>query len=408
MGTKSVILVDFDNLFFSLWELDQQTALRFASDPMVWFPLLAQRHLLDGPRRWLVARCYLNPAGYVPSNEDPNGRLYLSRFRPGWVRAGFDVVDCPSMTRGGKNAADIRMVIDALDLLNHRSAFDEFVIASGDADFAPLLQRIRADNRRSTIISPGYIASAFANLADQVLDFDAIDALVTYERTKPAVAPSPPKDGSSQEASFGEFIRNKYDEAAAPLNLAGLAQQAANSFPGARDAGWFGAGSFTGALMRLKLPNARFSQFHLWDVERHQQPVDSRVVSDLPDTIATFVRNLDLPRVPKETWPKVFGVLAAYAAENEFNLTESTRWSRDALAEQGEQVPRNALAYVVRGAQLGGAPLNIKPSPDASAIARAFLSSLLERAELNGLELPDDVEEELGQWLGLTSETSNT
>jgi hypothetical protein len=78
------------------------------------------------------------------------------------------------------------------------------------------------------------------------------------------------------------------------------------------------------------------------------------------------------------------------------------------LAEQGEQVPRNALAYVVRGAQLGGAPLNIKPSPDASAIARAFLSSLLERAELNGLELPDDVEEELGQWLGLTSETSNT
>lgn len=402
MSTKSVILVDFDNVFYGLWELDAQTAIRFASDPMVWFPLLAQRHLVDGARRWLVARCYLNPAGYVACGTEPNGRLYLSRFRPGWVRAGFEVIDCPSMTRTGKNAADIRMVIDALDLLNSKCVYDEFVIASGDADFAPLLQRIRAEDRRSTVISPGYIASAFASLADQVLDFDAIDSLVTQERASspPTVLESKRAD-NSPEAGFGDFVRNKYEEAVGPLNLASLAHQAANAFPAAKETGWYGAGSFTAAISRLNLPQARFSQYYLWDAERHQQPVDSKLVSDLPQPVASLVRNLDLPRLGKEAWPAVFTVLARYAAERDFNLTESTRWSRDELAKQGIQIPRSALAYVVRAVQLGGAALNVQPPPEPTAIARAFVSSLLERAELNGIHINDEEENELLDWFGL-------
>ena len=116
MVAKSAILVDFDNVFITLWDLDRDAALGFASEPADWLQVLANTHLLGEPRRWLVTRCYLNPAGYVHAPGEPNQRLYFSRFRPGLVRAGFEVIDCPAVARGGKNAADIRIVVDALDL----------------------------------------------------------------------------------------------------------------------------------------------------------------------------------------------------------------------------------------------------------------------------------------------------
>ncbi|MDR3401567.1 MAG: NYN domain-containing protein, partial [Chthoniobacter sp.] len=153
MPARCAIFVDFDNVFTTLWGLDRNAALRFASEPADWLQVLANSCLTGEPRRWLVARCYLNPAGYAPTPGEANDRLYFSRFRPSLVRAGFEVIDCPVVSRGGKNAADIRMVVDALDLLGHRTHFDEFVLASGDSDFTPLLQRLRAEDRRITIIS---------------------------------------------------------------------------------------------------------------------------------------------------------------------------------------------------------------------------------------------------------------
>ena len=171
MATKTALLIDFDNVFISLWDLDRNAALQFASDPSDWLQVLANTHLNGEPRRWLVARCYLNPAGFVNA-ADRSERVYFSRFRPGLVRAGFEVIDCPAVTRQGKNAADIRIVLDVLDLLSHRTRFDEFVLASGDADFMPLLQRIRAEDRRITIMSPSYLASAYTAVADRIVDFD--------------------------------------------------------------------------------------------------------------------------------------------------------------------------------------------------------------------------------------------
>ncbi|CAH0498827.1 hypothetical protein [Novosphingobium sp. CECT 9465] len=61
MVAKSAILVDFDNVFITLWDLDRDAALRFASEPADWLQVLANTHLSGDSRRWLVARCYLNP-----------------------------------------------------------------------------------------------------------------------------------------------------------------------------------------------------------------------------------------------------------------------------------------------------------------------------------------------------------
>src|SRR6476660_4263898 len=60
---------------------------------------------------------------------------------------GVELVDVPPSTRAGKNAADMRLVIDALELCYAREHIDTFVIASGDSDFCPLAYKLRENDR---------------------------------------------------------------------------------------------------------------------------------------------------------------------------------------------------------------------------------------------------------------------
>jgi uncharacterized LabA/DUF88 family protein len=64
------------------------------------------------------------------------------------------VVDCPPLTQRGKTSADVYMVMDVLDALEHKTEFDEFIILSSDADFTPVLLRLRA--LRSPHDHPGH------------------------------------------------------------------------------------------------------------------------------------------------------------------------------------------------------------------------------------------------------------
>lgn len=406
MSTKSAIFLDFDNVFSTLWDLDRNAAVKFASEPSDWLEMLASTYLSASARRWLVARCYLNPAGYVLDPGRQNERYYYSKFRPGFVRAGFEVIDCPVLTRGGKNAADIRIVIDALDLLSHRTHFDEFVLASGDSDFTPLLQRLRADDRLITIVSPGYLSSAYTALADQLLGFDALDALLqgqsdALEPDPEAVPVADTRSAEDPSVGFEQVITQRYLSASAPLNLAALASEAARSCPQAKESGWLGRGTFLAAVTALKLPNVRFSQHHLWDEERHQPPESQDTKSTLPGPIAMLTRALELPRVASADWPKVFRVLAIYAATHEFNLTEAGIWAREALAKEGVQISRHALNYVIRGTHFGGVHLDVSAAPSPDDIGQAFLSALLERAGSVGVPLDPTMEQTLCRWLGL-------
>lgn len=70
------------------------------------------------------------------------------------------------------------MVIDILDALASPVVYDEFIVASSDTDFTPLLQRLRATDRRTMIMACGPSASAFRNVADMSLDAEAIVSLL--------------------------------------------------------------------------------------------------------------------------------------------------------------------------------------------------------------------------------------
>lgn len=160
---KTALFVDFDNIFIGLRDLDQRAADRFATDPQRWLRWIESGMTTGAAattnRAVLVRKCYLNPRTF-------------HTFRPYFTRSAFDVVDCPPLTAQGKNSSDIRMVMDILDTLEHPTRFDEFIILSGDADFTPVLLRLRAHDRRTSVLAVGFAAEAYKSASDCVITDD--------------------------------------------------------------------------------------------------------------------------------------------------------------------------------------------------------------------------------------------
>jgi len=68
-------------------------------------------------------------------------------FKAPMHEASFELIEIPHVRQSGKNSADIRMVVDALDLCYTKSHVDAFVIISGDSDFSPLVSKLRENNK---------------------------------------------------------------------------------------------------------------------------------------------------------------------------------------------------------------------------------------------------------------------
>ena len=68
-------------------------------------------------------------------------------FKPAMHEAAFELIEIPHVRQSGKNSADIRMVVDALDLCYTKAHLDTFVIISGDSDFSPLVSKLRENNK---------------------------------------------------------------------------------------------------------------------------------------------------------------------------------------------------------------------------------------------------------------------
>jgi uncharacterized protein (TIGR00288 family) len=68
-------------------------------------------------------------------------------FKAAMHEAAFELIEIPHVRQSGKNSADIRMVVDALDLCYTKLHLDTFVIISGDSDFSPLVSKLRENNK---------------------------------------------------------------------------------------------------------------------------------------------------------------------------------------------------------------------------------------------------------------------
>ena len=68
-------------------------------------------------------------------------------FKASMHEASFELIEIPYVRQSGKNSADIRMVVDALDLCYTKARVETFVIISGDSDFSPLVSKLRENNK---------------------------------------------------------------------------------------------------------------------------------------------------------------------------------------------------------------------------------------------------------------------
>ncbi len=105
-------------------------------------------------------------------------------FKAPMHEASFELIEIPHVRQSGKNSADIRMVVDALDLCYTKSHVDTFVIISGDSDFSPLVSKLRENNKR--VIGVGVKAATSDLLAANCDEFIFYDDLV---RELPAKKP---------------------------------------------------------------------------------------------------------------------------------------------------------------------------------------------------------------------------
>ena len=119
-------------------------------------------------------------------------------FKAPMHEASFELIEIPHVRMSGKNSADIRMVVDALDLCYTKSHVDTFVVVSGDSDFSPLVSKLRENNK--IVIGVGVKSSTSDLLIANCDEFIYYDDLVRKEEQRSGRCRAPAKSGGSSRA----------------------------------------------------------------------------------------------------------------------------------------------------------------------------------------------------------------
>ena len=393
---KSALFVDFDNVYSGLRKLDPAIADRFARQPLEWVNwVIGELELPDhapagARRRLLVRRCYLNPQVY-------------QRFRPSFNLAGFEIIDCPALTSEGKTSTDIHMVLDIIDLLQHEARYDEFIVFSADADFTPVLRKLRRWDRRTTVLAIGFPSAAYRASADLLIDPDefvrnalgfrdedeapatgAADADVDGPSAaagaraaqtmpeaprpdSPASPPIDPIDPVALDRAIAEVVATMHAEvarAAAPVPCSRLASLITTRHPGLA-ADWNGKGSFRKFVDSLELAPLRFdwsnSGGFVFDPARTGSCMqDGSATPDWGEDqdilpLAMQIHEVSgVPLLGPAEYRALFSIIEDDASRHPFDLKETGKRVRDRLREAGHGGSRLDVNWILRGLLMRG------------------------------------------------------
>lgn len=409
---RAAVFVDFDNVYSGLRVLDPSAAERFATDPGHWTNAIA---IGDGgaqARRFLVRNCYLNP-------------FKFSKYRAYWARAGYRVIDCPSLTQQGKSSTDINLVLDAVDILSGPADVEEFFIASADADFTSLIQRFRAADRLTTVIVAGSAASAYRNMADGVVEADDLVSILN-EQVRAVAAPteavegpgvglSQPPEPQTARISEGDVKsaedQSKLSEAAAavlsfikaapgPVSGAQAAMRARVVDPGITT-DWEGYNSLKAWLAQLgddvalsfKMPPG-----WLWDANRFTIDDIPNLTDDRPALQQQVSRVTDVPALSTTQYQQLFTALESRLNGDTSNRYEIAKQVRDDCADAGVSVARSAVYRVMQGLLYAGISLNAGTS--AAQLASGWAKNVEDLCLGARMEFTEAERDELREWAG--------
>jgi NYN domain len=432
---RTALFVDFDNIYSNLRSIDPAASEAFATEPDRWLRWMQEDmgqvvpHAPEGTgRQILVRNCYLNP-------------VMFGKFRPFFTRAAFRVVDCPPLTSRGKNSADIHIVLDIVDTLSHATYFDEFILLSADADFTPVILRLRAHDRRTVLLATGPSAMALQSACDMVLPLEVFleEALDVSLRPpgapQPVIAPQKAATGSaanglSQPAPQppGEMLSVRDDKdmeqlrqlmheqllsivaaAQAPVPMAAAAQRIRERLGNAvLESSWGGYGGFGKFVGTVTSDTLRVTGPHppgyLMNPQRHEplEPEEPRVplpasIADLAHRVARIV---GVPQLTPDAYKTLFEELARLSEEG--SVSESMNAAelrvRDACAARKVRVPRSAVHFVLQGFYFSGFDWR-SVGQEAGTLADAFADNVLRLCLNSRMELTEDETAKLRSWI---------
>ena len=400
---KSALFVDFDNVFSQLRQLQPDAAERFARHPSEWIAWLTSSLALPEPheegerRRLLVRRCYLNPNWY-------------QNYRHAFLRAGFEIVDCPPVTSQGKTSTDIHMVLDIVDLLQHETRCDEFIVLSADADFTPVLRKLRRYDRRTTVLAIGFPSAAYQASADLMIDerlflrealglgpvnadvspghngppaetrepriADAKPAAVAEPKSTSSTAAVPKAEPTAKVSArlatpeeLSEIAGRLWalvDESPLPVNAAQLASRLRQEHPDVLE-NWNGLCTFKAFFRSLRLSRLLWlsgSSGRVLDPSRHelegplpeQEPESPWFCAEEVFPVVREVCGLTgAPMLAPKDLRTVIGTLVQVLKAHEFKLATTVQSvCRQCLESEGLRVRPRDVNFLVRGMQMNG------------------------------------------------------
>ena len=406
---RAALFVDFDNVFLSLEAVDARAAKRFAEQPGRWMHWLERGYHTTGGgregrtrRALLMRKCYLNPATF-------------SRFRGFFTRSAFSVIDCPPLTGGGKSGTDIYMAIDIIDALNHATPFDEFIILSADADFTPVLLRLRAHDRRTAILANAVVAPALTAACSYTIEQSVFieSALRDVSAAGPGLpgqaegAPRPfqPRPFTPRPSLTGDYavlpevasVLHESIEQDGPIPAAELPHFFFR-FPNFRNSDWFGFRSLRrlaealttvdsmlecgepGEEWQMALRTAPPEPAPAQALEPGQRSQAGEGGEGLSALIETIHHLVGVPALDPDGFDLLFEHMAKLFDEGVTDRAAMARLLQERASEEGLPLPREAAEFVTTGLWQSGFDVGSDAS-DPDVVAKAFRDYIVVRCE---------------------------
>jgi len=221
------VFVDFENLAIGVREM---------KSGQFEIQLVLKRLLEKG--RLVFKRAYCDWSHYPDALKEFHGH-------------GIELIDIPQSRMSGKNSADIRMVVDALDLCYSKQHIDVFALISGDSDFSPLVAKLKENNKR--VIGCGAKSSTSNLLIANCDEFIYYDDLVRAAKktevrsTKTKATKNKKEEAIDRVVEVLHSVEQDYD----PLWGSILKQAIRRVHPGFSE-GYYGYGSFSDLLEDIK------------------------------------------------------------------------------------------------------------------------------------------------------------
>ncbi|MBM7075546.1 NYN domain-containing protein [Micromonospora humida] len=403
---RAALFVDFENVYIGLRNSSPDAAAAFATDPGRWVRWMEQdlgpfRVDDDEVPRMLLRRiCYLEPS-------------HSGKFRSYFTRAGFRVVDCPSLTSMGKNSADIHMVLDILDTLTHPTRFDDFVVLSTDADFTPVFMRLREHDRTSAMLVSGPTAAALQSVCDfaipdimfieEALGLSPSHAEVEQVRTP---VPQPRATTAALANHHSDSVRNRIEatvrqlvaQSTTPVDLASAAHYVRKALGREATTNWAGAGGFKQFVATIQSDSLVLEPRHpgwLLDPARHElvKPASA------PEIAERVSRVVGAPLIGTDAYRALFRSIADEGRANPaLPQAQAEEVIREACGRRGHTVTRSAIHFVLIGLKYSGVDWR-EARHDAAHLASEFAGNVLRLTVNARMELSEAERTAVRAWI---------